>query len=440
MKGYLHQKGAAGALFLCVLPLMIGLLVFCIQVAQQLQAHSKLTEATEVASLALAARTEGSPATNKEYAERIVTQYIDKTAKKIDIYIDEKKCDYSDGCVQKSGEIAPYKQVNLSASSYHDSWLSYEPFNLKPEFNVAGKSVSHRYIPQPMDVYFILDVSDSMNLLMKGGKKRIDTVKLTIERFVDYLRKLPTEKKSRVALLAYGNVHVKESLGPPVVIRNGSQNLHWQKKIVYEYDNEDAQKTVESMFSYFKIVKEIKGVNRNMSPHDIDAQINENNEIEKKYPFYDIPLTDQYNEFKRRLKGIPVKGSTQSWQGIIAAAQEAYQVKDDERNPEQVFIVLSDGKDMGYGRNNLKYYVDNGLCKKLKSKISNKPNRFTRNTSQNIEPTKVRMAVIGVDFQPVDNSGFTECFGNNIVKAEDGDEIYKYILNLINEESGNLRG
>lgn len=44
------QKGAAFLIFMCCLPFMFGMLALAMQTTQQLHAHAKLSEATEVAS------------------------------------------------------------------------------------------------------------------------------------------------------------------------------------------------------------------------------------------------------------------------------------------------------------------------------------------------------------------------------------------------------
>ncbi|MFA0709791.1 VWA domain-containing protein, partial [Vibrio sp. 10N.222.48.A3] len=76
------------------------------------------------------------------------------------------------------------------------------------------------------------------------------------------------------------------------------------------------------------------------------------------YKFYDIPLTEDYDEFRSQLMNTKLQagGGTSSWNGIIAAAQEAN--KATNLNPEQVFIVLSDGQDGD--KNYLQKLVDQG--------------------------------------------------------------------------------
>ena len=50
------------------------------------------------------------------------------------------------------------------------------------------------------------------------------------------------------------------------------------------------------------------------------------------------------------------------------------------------------------------------------------------------------MGVIGINYKVAETDGFGDCFGKkNIYHAKDGEDVYKYILNLINEETGKLK-
>ncbi len=122
--------------------------------------------------------------------------------------------------------------------------------------------------------------------------------------------------------------------------------------------------------------------------------------------------------------------------GIIAAAQEAN--KATNLNPEQVFIVLSDGSDSD--ETYLQKLVDQGYVKKLRSTISAKRNRFQSNAPTEAEKTKVTMGYWYTNHVQA-SDGFGDCFGKkNIYHAKDGEDVYKYILKFwLMKKQENLR-
>ncbi|NVD07830.1 pilus assembly protein TadG [Vibrio sp. JPW-9-11-11] len=418
------------------------LVVFSLQASQRAQAHARLLEATEVASLALIASPKTNQDDNVKYARQLVDRYIDNNINDIDVRVYTKKCEYKDGCVQASGELAPFSDFVVGATSKHKSWISYADTAMTSEFQVAGKSVTRKYLPQPVDVYFIGDFSSSMTYDWKGGKSKLDVVKQTIKRVVEDIENFNTEEKSRVALVGYNTHHVKQT--DEVVVMHhaesteGIKSGRWPKKTVYDYKRNMPSETVQKMFDKPQIRFQTMDYRPGMSRDEV-YRVWYNNEqiLADYYNYYDIPLTEDYNEFKQRLMSseLGAAGGTASWNGIIAAAQEASRATN--INPEQVFIVLSDGHDNE--EEYLQRLVDKGLCKKLRETISSKRNRFQGKGSA-AGKTKVTMGVIGINYIVNETNGFGDCFGRkNIYHAKDGDDVYKYILNLINEETGRLK-
>ncbi len=441
MRTIKKHNGVAGILFIGLLPMMVIFMAFSMQMAQQMLAHARVLEAAEVSSLALIASPKETEDDNVKYARQLVDRYVVDNINDVDVEVYTRKCEYKDGCVQASGELAPFSDFVVSAKAEHKSWIAYEEVNLKPEFEVAGQSVTRKYLPQPVDVYFIADFSGSMANHWKGGKSKLDVVKQTIEKVVEDIENFNTEEKSRVALLGYNPHHVKQTNQMIVMNAQGKDEIRrgrWPKKIIYDYARSTYSETVRKMFDEPKIYNQTKEHHRWMSRDEVDRVYYNNQKlIAEYYKFYDIPLTEDYAEFKRRLlsTSLGAEGGTSSWNGIIAAAQEANRATN--INPEQVFIVLSDGADNDEGY--LQRLVNQGLCKKLRSTISAKRNRFQSKTGS-AGKTKVTMGVIGVDYRVKESDGFGDCFGRkNIYHAKDGDDVYKYILNLINEETGRLK-
>ncbi|WP_337247445.1 MULTISPECIES: pilus assembly protein TadG [unclassified Vibrio] len=437
MRSMKKNRGVAGILFIGLLPMMVIFMAFSMQMSQQMLAHARVLEAAEVASLALIASPKEDDDKNVIYARQLVDRYVLDNIDDVDVKVYNRQCLYKDGCVQASGEVAPFTDFVVTAKAKFQSWISYEDMNLKPEFEASGSSVTRKYLPQPVDVYFIGDFSGSMTYAWQGGKNKLQVVKETIRRVVRDIEDFKTEQKSRVALLGYNWHHVTQT-DEVVRIDYRGYRYTWPKKYAYEFKRSSASATVNEMFNMPKPYSEIRSVTSNMSSYQRGQIVNQNQRFAKDYPFYDIPLTEDYDEFIRLLDSSDLRayGGTSSWNGIIAAAQEANRATN--LNPEQVFIVLSDGADND--ANYLQSLVNQGLCKKLRSTISAKKNRFQSNNPSENEKTKVTMGVIGINYSVSAKDGFGDCFGrNNIYHAKDGEDVYKYILNLINEETGRLK-
>ncbi len=459
MKGFTKQKGVAGIIFVSFLPILIITFSFSVGYTQRLLAHSKIEEAAEVASLALIASPGKDNKDDQDYAQRIVDLYITDNISDIEISVSTKKCEYKDGCVQRNNELSPFADFTVVATAEHDSWISHNEIGVEPKFKVSGDSITRKYLPQPVDIYFILDTSQSMSNPWYGerNKTQMQVVKDTITRVVKELENFKTgpDKKSRVALLTYNAYNAKFDKGA------GRVKL-------YDYASEFSH--TEASFQSI-----------------VDKMFEENIDAQKVYHanYYnqarDIPLTVDYQDFINILnsnKVMPARGGgTDSWLGLIAAAKEADKVKKEDRNPEQVFIFLSDGADTdvrfpdeiqrsrayrskydvvtkryedAYGNVQYQQVYDkflkslvseHGLCESLKKRISSKENKFqSEHAKLEGEKTKVTMGVIGVNYNVQKDDGFGECVGEkNIYHAKNGKDVYKYILNLINEETGRLK-
>ncbi|EGQ9479023.1 VWA domain-containing protein, partial [Vibrio parahaemolyticus] len=417
MKGFTKQKGVAGIIFVSFLPILIITFSFSVGYTQRLLAHSKIEEAAEVASLALIASPGKDNKDDQDYAQRIVDLYITDNISDIEISVSTKKCEYKDGCVQRNNELSPFADFTVVATAEHDSWISHNEIGVEPKFKVSGDSITRKYLPQPVDIYFILDTSQSMSNIWYGerNKTQMQVVKDTITRVVKELENFKTgpDKKSRVALLTYNAYNVK-------------------------YDNNDRKLKFYDYASEFSHTEaSFQSIVDKMFEKNVDAQkvyhANYYNQAR------DIPLTVNYQEFINILnsnKVMPARGGgTDSWLGLIAAAKEADKVKKEDRNPEQVFIFLSDGADTdvrfpdeiqrdsayrskydvvtkryedAYGNVQYQQVYDkflkslvgeHGLCESLKKRISSKANKFqSEHAKLEGEKTKVTMGVIGVNY------------------------------------------
>lgn len=453
MTSLAKQKGVAGIIFISLLPILIITFSFSVGYTQRLLAHSKIEEAAEVASLALIASPGKDNNEDQSYAKRIVDLYITDNISDIQVSVFTEKCEYKDGCVQQNNELSPFSDFTVVATSEHDSWISHNEIGVEPKFKVSGDSITRKYLPQPVDIYFILDTSYSMRNIWIGEKKtQMQVVKDTIEDVVNDIQafNLGPDKKSRVALLTY-NAYNAKSDGEKIKLYDYLSN--------FDHTEASLDRVVKDMFD--------------PSLEQFEKKIYEHEDLYNLYnKSQDIPLTDNYQDFITILdskKILPADGGgTHSWLGLIAAAKEAVKVKKEERNPEQVFIFLSDGadtylrvpKDVKIDNNYRKKYdvitrygqeeyskffnslvTEHNICDELKKEISSKANKFqSKYAKLEGEKTKVTMGVIGVNYNVKKDDGFGDCVGEkNIYHAKNGKDVYKYILNLINEETGRLK-
>lgn len=420
------QKGAAFIAFVYCLPFMIGMLVLAMQTTQQLHTHAKLGKPLKWVSLGLISSSTGKNEPDIELAKNIVDYYMPTNKGEVRVTIDDTRCDYDTGCVQAAGELSPFADFLVTATTKHDSWISFKQFGLGPEFEVSGQSTSRKYLPKPVDIYFVIDFSASMNKAFKFGHSRyskLQVVKGTVGRILDDLENFNrfNSHKSRVALVGYNNFNYQ--------IVNGRREVF--EHIISDRISESIRYR-NSKKGHVYISPQTMAYLRSINYQPIPL-------------FNDIDLTDNYNAFVREFRTFSAGGLTHSWQGLLRTTELSN--SQDEYNPHQVIIVLSDGEDTrrewtirspdGTSRDTriLKEFTKYGLCDRMVEDLENKRDRFG-------EPITVTFGVIGIDFQMNRaENGFFDCVGEeNVLHASSGSDVYKHILNLLNEETGRLKG
>ncbi len=423
------QQGAAGIIFLATVPFLFMAFAFSVSVSQRLNTHVKMVEATEIASIALATDQKGD-----EYASAIINRYLVDNTGAVTASVQEENCTLQSGCVAANGESSAYTDVTVVASSTHKSWFTYESINLKAEFEVGGKSKARKYAMRPVDLYFITDLSDSMggNRNIWGfripGPKRLDWTKNGIKDTFRSLKALDGTGQSRVSLQGFNSYHVIET---DMLIQEASSFLisgkSYMQKVVYNYDRGSAFATARDMFKPPQQVTAMRQLRPGIFIDLFGRVFNDN--IAANYPFYDIRLTNNIDAAVNRVGGLNAYGGSSSWNGIIAAAQVANNAS--SLNPEQVFVILSDGYDNDRWR--LKQMVDQGLCTNLKNQIESKKSNLASNT-------RVHLMAIGLNYTISPNDGIGACVGaGNIYRADSAADIQRRVIELIQIERARLR-
>lgn len=431
-----HQ-GAASILLLMFLPVMLLAAAFTIYTSQQYLTHIRNIEATEVAALALIAREdqEQSETQDIEYAKLLIQRYL-RDSSKIDVHFSKQQCGYQDGCA-----IA-YVRNTLSVSTTHSSVLSTFPLGsgstpfFEPQFLVNGGEVTtERYAARPVDIYFIADFSGSMNGTwgrIDGVRMtRLDMLKRTIKRVLAYLdANQDPDYPARVSMSVYNDKSVQKIGGDTYTV----DHSYYESNYTTRY----FEPTYKMMWIHPKEWENypeipVYGGRRKAGVRKVASS-----------RFYDLAPTTDYSIFSSTFDKFSASGGTISWQGIIAAAQTADRATQVAAvtNPEQLFILLTDGIDnsssipmgdalMGNSVNQF------NMCEEIRERLGNKENRFS---AMGGTPTKVTMGIIGMVYNVNTRQAFKACFGDKVYVAESGtDDVYKNILKLINDISGRFK-
>lgn len=436
MPKMLKQRGAISIIVIIFLPMILLFTGFVIYTSQMHLSHIKTIEATEIASLALIAREvqTGEDDLDQSYARSIVERYL-QDASRVNVSFRKHECDYENACVTEQ-DAGPYVSNTLSVSSVYDSWLNFLPISqtdtpfFEPEIHVNGGEITaERYSARPLDVYFIVDFSASMNeywgYIDGVYTNKLKMVKYTIERILAYLEEHQDARyPAKVSLATYSQYNFQKHDGQIYQVSHNYRNnyatcpgetvgMMWIHPRLW-----DDEPFIQSSSSC--------GTRRTTVYQPISST------------FYDIAPTYDYDLFNNTLAPFIQSGITYSWQGLIAAAQQADKATNNTEsvNPEQIFILLSDGADgvQPFTQSVMETY---GLCAQIRERISSKPNRFSGLTSS---PTIVTMAVIGMAHNVHTNLGFGSCFGDKIYNAEAGtDDVYKQILKLLVEATGRFK-
>lgn len=139
------QQGIAGIVYVSMLPMMVMVLAFSMQLSQQFLSHAKLAEASEVASLAVIASPKGDEAGNQDYVRAVVDRYVLDNKDDIAVSVGREECHYGDGCVERSEEAGPFVDFFVKVKASYQSWIAYDSINLDPEFSLSGESSSRKY-------------------------------------------------------------------------------------------------------------------------------------------------------------------------------------------------------------------------------------------------------------------------------------------------------
>ncbi|CAH0537058.1 hypothetical protein VMF7928_00894 [Vibrio marisflavi CECT 7928] len=411
------QQGVAGIIFVLLLLGMIGFLALATDGARALQTRARLDNASEVASIAVAAlnddneSTDGSgSAVNQTLVSNYAKAYVPDInninslkISKVDCSLDNSKCldDFVDGYQY---------QINISTDQL--SWFpggdNQQGFG--KTFTTASQAISQK-VESPVDTVIVADFSGSMNNRpSSGGKAKYKQLQDVVQEVTDQLAtqnaNLADEYKNKIGLAVYNTAtHSVPSDGQSYhsIVQTINNNGHPTSS----HSNVDATNTIQHIFDVKNSSYEVSNSGGN---------------------FHDLQLTTDFNSFNSSLDSFYPSNGTASYQGIIRGAQ----LLNTGTLSRRLMIIISDGED-NYP-STTQNLVDNGMCDTIRDTLD------SQTATVNGQPVETTLAFIGFDYDTSTNPALTQCVGkNNVYEAKDGQQMVNQILGIINEETGHLR-
>ncbi|MDD9157949.1 pilus assembly protein TadG-related protein [Aliivibrio sp. S4TY2] len=457
MKPIQKQQGHAAILFVMCIPILFGVFTLASDGARALQSKARLEDAAEAAVLAVSAYGEEdvtSTQTGKDY----IGHYLYDMDNLVDIKVEKLECSEIAECTADDNK-RPFVEYRVAGRTQHLSWFPGNDVTIGfgESFDVTGSSKARKFQnSQPMDITFVIDFSNSMNWDWEGhgptgsnpsidgpmvGPSRLNELKDVVRMVTDELQiynDTTAGPKHRVAMTGYNRRTVNKG-NNKLIIRD--QRITTYKPEGYDAgDIFHAQKTINKQFF-------TKGKASRVPNGDEEAE------------FFDIMYTSDFSSFNHDISEFKAGGGTASLQGIIRASQLlTYHITDDEEeaNPKQLIIILSDGEDVLHYLTQMQKLVDLGMCENLINAVEGGPITADDNNADKVDfsggysiglPTNTgedpsaRIAMIGFGdgYDIHDNTGLLNCVGEeNAFNATDKEDILNLIMSLVSEEVGHL--
>jgi tight adherence protein G len=438
MKNVRLQSGHAAMLFVMMVPVLFGVFTLGTDGSRALQSKARLSEAFEVASLAVAAQDSDDDNTRISTVKAYLEYYFpNATITDSDITVTKITCDEdsdSTSCPDFDADTdTRYFKYTVTGTISETTWFPGNEaiIGFGEDYNVASSSVAKKYQSQTIDIVYVADFSGSMGWTLSSATgddvgldkyeiliNIINEVNEEVKAFNDSIV-ATTNTQSTVGFTAFNlYTHGETSNGSECGVDS------W----VYTTTTSGKGKNKKTTTS---LDAESTAAYDNVFAGGSDCDGTSGSYIYG--TFEDIALTEDFGssdaDFETTIADFTPQGGTSSTQGIIAGAKIAYQ----GTNARKLIIILSDGADTS--TSNTKSLVDAGLCDTITSTLD-------AQISSEGEDVVSRIALIGFDYDTDDNEGLTDCVGGsssgNIYEASSGDELKSAILSLISEEIGHL--
>ncbi|WP_417504195.1 TadE/TadG family type IV pilus assembly protein [Marinomonas gallaica] len=461
----MRQSGHAGLMFVLIFPALFGLFVWATDGARMLQSDARLTDAMEVAVLAVAAEASDEGTEREATAKRFIQDYFsDVEADKITVTssktpkvegtgADEKRFFEYDLKVNVERETL-FQKNNGSTLSYGDN------------FSMGRSALARKGLSEAVDVVLVSDYSSSMYETWSGLRK-FKNLNNIVGEIADELKHYNDQNPNFVNTISvvgfdyYTSENRTYEVEEEVVVGRDCWGWGWGRRCrditemqTVEYTNRFFAHHLVCNSGYYNLTSDCRKNNGDFyedaifSASDINATATVENifnlnhpshqhnlretEVINKSVFETIPLSSNFPNVKNiinnsgRFNISEYSGSgTASYTGLIRAAQ----IAETGTNPRRLIIILSDGVDSFSGVTDK--LINAGLCSEIVDHLS----------AQVVDGNNVRaeLAAIGFDYSVSSNPQMAACVGQDrVYSATDTEDIKNKILSLISEEVGSL--
>lgn len=406
-----RQQGVAAIMFAIMLPVMLGFLTLGIEAGRYMYLKGQLRNAAESAALIVSALDSKSERDKKKIATAVVEAMMpDRDG--LEVSVDAIKSDAG----ENGGR--PFYEYAVNVTSDHNRWFpdwTGDGLAFQEATSLEENAIARKGYGSGLDVVFVADFSDSMNLAWEsnsGGQdddrdkkeSKLDTLKTIIpavaQKVIESSESL--EEKNTVALVPF-NYFTKTKKG----LRDCK---------VTQWVGDSARNTYDKLFEEKTECQRLE---------DDKSRFNTIN-----------PMTSA--AAISRIESMKAHHGTASHEGIIRAAQL---LKQKGQNPSRLIIVLSDGEDSDH--NGTKPTQKERHTKLLSLKYCDKIRDELNSEKVDGRPVDSRIAVIGFGsgYDVSGNTNLNNCADENMVyTTENMEDVYKVLLDLISnpEEMGSL--
>ncbi|MFA0412209.1 pilus assembly protein TadG-related protein [Vibrio renipiscarius] len=449
-----NQRGHASILFVMIVPVLFGVFMLGSDGARALQQKARMQDATEAAALAISAHADpnesdagndAGSAVNQTIATDFISAYfpnenINSPSDFSRLKITRKSCEQIADCTPEGHRFFQY---DIQASLKYDTWFPGNDaiVGFGEQLEVSGTSIARKYQSHSIDVVLAADFSGSMDDGWYGGQQRkyqdlldiINSVANELDKFNDL--KIPN-KTNMIGIAPYNHYARRKT---------GDERCDKNNTIINGIGNvEHLSFNNKSGVRYSKTINEMK---KNAYAADNTCAVDQTSS--RGANFYSIPLTknmftagSEEESFTARINRFSPKGGTASYLGLI----EAYKILKEGTNKKKLLVILSDGVDTpshtpigekgpvslngkdSYATIGEKLVKNAKLCEEIKTELSE-------------NETDATLYLIGFDYkQGQTNEALDSCVGrDNILYAQNKNEILNKILSLIAEEIGHLK-
>ncbi|MGF1686544.1 pilus assembly protein [Photobacterium japonica] len=481
-----RQQGVAAVWMALMLVPIMGFTFWAVEGTRYVQAHSRLQDATEAASLAV------TMSDDEDHAKAMAEDYIRAYVRDIDGISVTVKRKHEEGNINHN--VDEYIQYTVDATTRHRSWFSSTLIpSFAPKQSLAGESVAKKYPEylgdRDIDIVFVSDFSGSMNNRWQGHSQ-LYWLKRAINQITDkILVKDETDNviKNRVAFVPY-NLRVQDKIDGSLIcnsqLRYNTYNSgYWDPEYeavdwtfwaqessndVY-YCNRDSRycpgRNRDEREYYQKQARQVYNVinsNRNWHLLDIPNYIDYRksvsdlftNKITTQHFHYNSSHNRLYSEASMCSTGrdafwtigltshksaldavgrMDATGGTGAYQGILRGAQvmaagrphtRDKTVMDEYNERLKMILILSDGQESPYS-SILPNLVNNGMCDRIRSQFSD-------------SDMPLYIGVVGINFRASGQSGFKQCVLNpkeDIIDVNNVNDLIDKIEELIKKGS-----